>query len=241
MKGRLSPDDIESLITASIRSSLARKFSKIGVPVVFCMTKFDTLGLLDGDNAELVKLAHDRIKQIFSYFFEENHRHPVMITGTSLGQNIDPGPISDHNRKGGEFDPFCIVAPFDFCLSFGTLSASRYHEGERKGHEVQMARARAREIGARYNGILDNFIGWFEADAEIFEMPEGAWKRRANNAENSANFQGIRERSFQYIANTSIHAFNKSSTKDVNFIYFGGGKHEFDLDSGEGVLPLRPS
>jgi hypothetical protein len=85
--GALSPDDINQMISSAISSSKNREFSKTGVPVAFCVSKFDKLGTLHAGQAEAIATSYEKISPLFSRFFSAAHQTPVMITGTSLGKD----------------------------------------------------------------------------------------------------------------------------------------------------------
>jgi Double-GTPase 2 len=99
MAGKTGANDIDRVLEKTIAK---RAYGSIGVPVALCISKYD---YLPPDQKEA---AYGKIKTLFPRFFASNHEHPFFMTGVSLGTDIE---------EGGEFDPFQLENPLEFCLA----------------------------------------------------------------------------------------------------------------------------
>ncbi len=120
--------NISSILDSVIERKKGAKYSLHGVPFVFALSKFDKIG----HDKELVEKGYQRIINSFPNFFSEEAECISMITGVSIGNNID---------KQGEYEPLNITLPFEFCLSIGLHSGAKYHKPLKEKAEEEKDKA----------------------------------------------------------------------------------------------------
>jgi len=238
-KTQLSPAKIETIIRKAIAQSSYRRFSKIGVPIAFCMSMADKVASLLSGAEDARETGYERIVELFPSFFDSAHRHPVLVTAVSLGESIGIAPPGAPGR-GGPFEPFMIEKPFEFCVAFGALSAmtnarqmeDRWDAG---ADEYDSNRRRASDLD-----LFETIGDWFRSGASIGQTPEARWAEKRDTNRSFARSSGAEAAKFSAIVSLFVEHLRDPGNASHYSIYHGGRLQELTDTIRAGELPLRP-
>jgi len=244
--GALSPNDINQMISAATASSRNKEFSNGGVPVAFCVSKFDKLGTLHAGQAEAIATSYKKVSPLFPRFFSESCQNPVMITGTSLGEHIEPGP----NGLAGALEPFMIGTPFEFAVFLGAHSAAQHNLEKWKEHsklyiQAEVNANKMAALGLVRNvalGLVRNIDVWMSTPGiRVGEFPVGYWKRKAREHKAAADAAVNRYHQFRNISRDLSQYVNKSDEFSAYSMYYAGVKQKIkDSINYVDLWPLAP-
>lgn len=217
-KSRLSPGHINSLLDGVLHSE-RKEFSALGVPVAFCVSKLDLLGKLNVDQRPTLEKAYKRIRQMFPSFFHEQHRHPVLIGGVSLGQTIagKPGEEKDDAKLGGPFEPFFIDTPFEFCVGFCSLSAAKHNQASEERWERDRRNFEADAQRAKGQDWWETFQEWWKCGATIGESPEEYYQKEAGRKNDVEMFYYRKSRVYHTVGFGLTESIRKNA--NINQLY----------------------
>lgn len=238
-KHALSPSDIEEVVLAAIKRARNGRYTHVGLPIAFCMSKADKIASLYAGEPEVRERAYRRVIELFPAFFERSHRHPVMIASVSLGENIESAPDGDP-ELGGAFEPFLIEKPFEFCAVFGSLSAMTEHHKSGEEWKQLARREDAKRVDAKGMGPIDTVVEWFKSGAKVGQWPDERWEEQRDISRRLARAQMESADKYSRTITTFLEDLSDPDAASLYSIYFGGRLHRIVDGFKPGKLPLKP-
>jgi len=215
-------------IAMHLRHATARRaqtdVTAYGIPIVFAISKFDIFERTRIDGDEAVNAAYQCIRQLFAEFFAPQSKHPVMITGVSVG------PID----LRGSYSPLNIITPFAFCLSMLSLSVCAVNSSAAASVNSTRDSIERRLAQRRRKNVIERALDSLFDDEPTIAMLEGQSKffgERADTHYNTAtHLLTLGEAALNEIQQEEMYRYSR--------IVYNGNIHNLTFNPRMGQMPL---